>query len=438
MTRTTKTVMNAAIEKLTGLVKTGAMKINGNVNWRFLLTGEQPADEILKMFKLENGMKRALASPNLKLMKNYVQEVNTSNRNNKLSLIGIFTTHYGDDAVAKALVTMQSKLGWKSVDDVFTLLKFRKNGHLALASPKMEVLDDYMKLVIRTNSGDETLLQTLTKGFGGEEKLATLLVRAKEDPSTKELATALQNALVNKWIQTDKLQPENVFKKFRLDRGVEDALLDPNGHTLAAFISMYNARNPNSQTSLIGMFSARYGDDVVAETLVLARADRAKKPLATNLQQQQFQEWQKSKKSADDVFKLLKIQSQDFVALISPKLETVSEYIKALKATDPGDTSDLLTVVINGVGGDSALARAVASALKELNAHDPLAATLSTAAEYELMLFKRWRKGDINPNSIKSQFRVRDDAFVRRYRAYYDEKKALDNPTVITAINPLG
>ncbi|KAG3019901.1 hypothetical protein PC121_g4470 [Phytophthora cactorum] len=167
-------VMNAAIEKLTGLVKTGAMKISGNVNWRFLLTGEQPADEILKMLKLENGMTRALASPNLKLMKNYVQELNTINRNNKLSVIGIFTTHYGDDAVAKALVTMQSKVkteeaantikqlrsdqlsAWlnsgKSVDDVFTLLKLHKNGHPALASPKMEVLDGYMKLVIRAQS----------------------------------------------------------------------------------------------------------------------------------------------------------------------------------------------------------------------------------------------------------------------------------------------
>ncbi|KAG2786267.1 hypothetical protein JG687_00006658 [Phytophthora cactorum] len=146
-------VMNAAIEKL---------------------TGEQPADEILKMLKLENGMTRALASPNLKLMKNYVQELNTINRNNKLSVIGIFTTHYGDDAVAKALVTMQSKVkteeaantikqlrsdqlsAWlnsgKSVDDVFTLLKLHKNGHPALASPKMEVLDGYMKLVIRAQS----------------------------------------------------------------------------------------------------------------------------------------------------------------------------------------------------------------------------------------------------------------------------------------------
>ncbi|KAG3045465.1 hypothetical protein PI125_g27097 [Phytophthora idaei] len=205
-------------------------------------------------------------------MKNYVQEVNTINRNNKLSVIGIFTTHYGDDAVAKALVTMQSKVkteeaantikqlrsdqlsAWlnsgKSVDDVFTLLKLRKNGHLALASPKMEALDDYMKLVIRTNSGDETLLQTLTKGFGGEEKLATLLVRAKEDSSTKELATALQNALVNKGLMGN-VQPVSVFKKLRLDRYVRDALFEQNGseNTVRYCIALRELHNNNDNTT---------------------------------------------------------------------------------------------------------------------------------------------------------------------------------------------
>ncbi|KAG3097116.1 hypothetical protein PI124_g15700 [Phytophthora idaei] len=585
------------------------------------------------MFKLDDGMDKALTSPDLKTMETYVKELNVKNQNNKASVIGIFTTHYGDDAVAKALVTAQRKakmvddakrirqlrnaqlLTWlnseKSVDDVFKLLKLREHGYIALASRKMEVLDDYMKLVIRTNSGEETLLQTLTMGFGGERKLARQLVLAKKDPRTRELATALQNALLNKWLASsmqpasvlkklkldsgmddvlsylnrhtlarfismynarnpdsktslvgalsaqygddivakrlmtgstkenteaaakqlrseqleewlnsqksiddvfqllklrddgylvltsrklevledyialfnrekgihetvlktlttgfggesgfkqilrvakfnrftrerttllewlaNKLQPNSVLKELRLDRGMKYAISDENLNSLAAFISMYNAANPNSKASLIGTLSAHYGDDVVAQALVHARTYPAVKPLAINLQQQQFQEWQKSKKSALDIFKLLKIQSQDFVALPSPKLETVSEYIKALKATDPGNTSDLLTVVIIGLGGDSALARAVASELKKLNARDPLAAALSTAAEYELMLFKRWRKGDINPNSINSQFRVHDDAFVGRYRAYYDEKKALVNPPVITAINP--
>ncbi|KAF1777415.1 hypothetical protein GQ600_17039 [Phytophthora cactorum] len=225
------------------------------------------------------------------------------------------------------------------------------------------------------------------------------------------------------------------------DKNNEDRVMNAAIEKLTGLVKT-GAMKINGNTSLIGMFSARYGDDVVAETLVLARADRAKKPLAINLQQQQFQEWQKSKKSADDVFKLLKIQSQDFAALISPKLETVSEYIKALKATDPGDTSDLLTVVINGVGGEGVLSRAVVRLLAMINSRDPPAAAVSTAAEYELMLFKRWRKGDIKPKSIYRQVLDVDEAsagrwenaIVTRYTAYYNDKKA--SSQVNTVINP--
>ncbi|KUF80618.1 WD repeat-containing protein 7 [Phytophthora nicotianae] len=386
-------------------------------------------------------------------MESYLKEVNKINGNDKLSVIGIFTTHYGDAAVARALVVAQKKAtthdaantikqlrseqlsAWmkseKTVDDVFELLKLRQNGYKALGSPKLEVLDDYMKMVIQKTSGKQTLLQTLTNGFEGEEKLAALLVRAKEDTSTSELATALQNALMNKWIETDKLKPENVFSKLRLDRGV-DALLDRNEQTLAAFISMYNARNPDSRASSIGMFVAQYGDNAVAETLVLARSESALEPLARNLQQQQFHEWQKSKKSADDVFKLMNIEEKDFSHIISPKLEIVKGYIMLLKATNPEDTTDLLSVVSNGFKGDGALAQAIVKKLAMLHSRNPVAAVASTAAEFEMLLFRRWFKSKIDPVSFYRQvFGVEEanagrwqKAVVRRYTEYYSDKNA--------------
>ncbi|ETO68242.1 hypothetical protein F444_14904 [Phytophthora nicotianae P1976] len=462
-------VLNAAIEKLTGLVRTGVMKISGNANLKILLTGEQGAADVLKMFQLDKGISKVLASRNLKpkvqAMESYLKEVNKINGNDKLSVIGIFTTHYGDAAVARALVVAQKKAtthdaantikqlrseqlsAWmkseKTVDDVFELLKLRQNGYKALGSPKLEVLDDYMKMVIQKTSGKQTLLQTLTNGFEGEEKLAALLVRAKEDTSTSELATALQNALMNKWIETDKLKPENVVSMFRLDQNL-DALVDPNVYTLAAFISMYNARNPTSMASLIGTFTRQYGDDVVALALGYAKSDPTKRSVAIHMQQHQFQAWQKSKKSAVAVFKELEITLDDFVPTVNHKFDTLSGYIKVLNTVNR-DQTDMITVLSNGVGGDGNLARVVATVLLQLESHNSFIAAVSTAAEYETALFKRWFKRKIEPTSIYARFFHAEEAsprplernIVARYGEYYSEKIAVrGNPMVNTVIHP--
>ncbi|ETM31086.1 hypothetical protein L914_21265 [Phytophthora nicotianae] len=461
-TKSEERMMNAAIEKLTSLVKVGTSRTSKNVNWKSLLTGEQPADEVLKVFQLENGLERALTSSNLKAMETYVHEVNKINTNNKVSVIGLFTAHYGDDAVAKALVTAQSNAkttdefatirqlredqlsAWlsseKSVDNVFTLLKLREDGYAALASPKMDVLDDYMKLVIRTNSGDETLLQTLTKGFGGEEKLAMLLVLAKDDSRTSELATALQNALLNKWMAS-KMQPEGVLTTLKLDGGVKDALFNQNLHTLTAFISMYNARNPSSKTSLIETFSAHYGDGVLAKVLYSLRSDQATQVLASKLQMQQFKLWLTSKKSADDVYKLLKIKIDDFLEEINPKLQILDEYVAVLKATNPQVKTDMLAVVSNGFGGEGVLARKIVSMLKQLDSINVDTVTFP-ATEYQKALFKRWFRSDIKPKSIYSQILKVDEhyattadiAVVDRYTTYYNKKN--QPPNVFTFNDP--
>ncbi|KAF4032562.1 hypothetical protein GN244_ATG15494 [Phytophthora infestans] len=157
-------VINAGIEKLTGLIKAGVLKLGENVDWRSWLLIDQSATDILTMFRLEKGLSGALTSPGVKAMERYLTSVN---RHKQKSVIGVFSAHYGDDAV-ETLVTVQRTIkteegldtirqlrnaqlsGWlksdRSVDDVFTLLKLEKYGYGALASPKMEVLEDYINL----------------------------------------------------------------------------------------------------------------------------------------------------------------------------------------------------------------------------------------------------------------------------------------------------
>ncbi|KAI9982412.1 hypothetical protein PInf_008355 [Phytophthora infestans] len=114
----------------------------------------------------------------------------------------------------------------------------------------MEVLDDYMRLFNREKSGHETLLDVLTKGYVGEGYLTKVLERGKKDASTSELATALENALFNKW-SVENLRSEDVLKKLGLGRDMKKVLFDSNRDILTRYISMYNAKNAESKTSLI-------------------------------------------------------------------------------------------------------------------------------------------------------------------------------------------
>ncbi|ETK79675.1 hypothetical protein L915_14488 [Phytophthora nicotianae] len=118
-------VINTGVEKLVGLIRTGASKISEYVNLVPLVAREQPADEILKVFKLEDGMDKALASSNLKGLEDYVAKLNPTNRNDKVSTIRLFSEYYGDDVVAKTLVTAQKEA--KTVDMEKTVMRLRNN-----------------------------------------------------------------------------------------------------------------------------------------------------------------------------------------------------------------------------------------------------------------------------------------------------------------------
>ncbi|ETP09397.1 hypothetical protein F441_14737 [Phytophthora nicotianae CJ01A1] len=128
----------------------------------------------------------------------------------------------------------------------------------------------------------------------------------------------------------------------------------------------------------------------------------------------------------------MNIEEKDFSHIISPKLEIVKGYIMPLKATNPEDTTDLLSVVSNGFKGDGALAQAIVKKLAMLHSRNPVAAVASTAAEFEMLLFRRWFKSKIDPVSFYRQvFGVEEanagrwqKAVVRRYTGYYNDKNA--------------
>ncbi|POM60264.1 hypothetical protein PHPALM_30905 [Phytophthora palmivora] len=407
---------------------------------------------VLMKLRLDHGLDSALTDLNRYNLSRFIAMFNERNPNSKASLVGTFATSYGDDVVAKTLVTASTRVKtasiarklrteqlteWmnseKSADDVFTLLKLYDDGVLSLTSRKLEVLEDYIKLFNRGKSSDVTLLDVLVKGFGGEQKMEKLLAIAQHNIFTVRKAQELQIAL---WLK-NRLQPRSVLKKLGFDKGVQTVLTNPNRDMLSTYISKFNDKYPNSMTSLTGVLSAYYGDIAVAKALVSAKISPNTKDIATKLQLEQIEGWMNQKKSADDVFALLNIKNDGVLSLRSRKLDTLGEYINVFNSKNPRKQTNLANVLSKGFGGEDKFALMVVRALRPPVPNE----MLLSARKYEELLFKNWFNRDLDPMAILIQiFKVPENNLagasteakwiVNRYKSFYNEATDIVVPRV--------
>ncbi|ETM56639.1 hypothetical protein L914_00421, partial [Phytophthora nicotianae] len=195
---------------------------------------------------------------------------------NQLSLIGPLSAKYGDDTVATMLVDLkknpelaklakqlqdQQLTDWlkngKSGGDIFSLLKLKDDGNIG--SQKLQVLEDYLTIVNTKKSTDETLLNVLTKGFGGESNLVPLLAKAGIDPLMVDKSKKLEAALLTKW-RDDNVPRLTVWVRLKFDDNLDEAL---SSGKMGIFSSMYlrtiqTTRYQRSRKSLRNMENLRW------------------------------------------------------------------------------------------------------------------------------------------------------------------------------------
>ncbi|KAI9991445.1 hypothetical protein PInf_019126 [Phytophthora infestans] len=159
-------------------------------------------------------------------------------------------------------------------------------------------------------------------------------------------------------------------------------------------VDIVNTKYPEKKMSVLGMLTAKYGEVAVAKELVTAKRFALSKDIATKLQTEQLRGWLNGEKPAKDVFTLLKIVDDDVAFAISPKLETLDEYIKLLNAKSPQHKTDLFKTLRDGFGGEDKFAVVVSKAV----ANAPTAS--KEALEFQEMMFKRWVASDYDPMTV--------------------------------------
>ncbi|EEY56831.1 secreted RxLR effector peptide protein, putative [Phytophthora infestans T30-4] len=330
-------VLNSIMTSTLNAVESAKLKV-------FLLQKSSGVD-VLNSLKLGDDAAAALKNSKLETLNKYVTRFNQENPDKTISLVGTLTTRYGDDALAKALVsaqthakssaemvTMAKKLraeqlsawlgGGKSVEDVYALLKLDEDGYLALTSRKLDVLDDYIVKINSEKNGQETLLKTLTKEFGGEKKLRAILNIAGLSYFTHVKAFELKKLI--EWKNRNS-EPAAVMKLLNLDNDVGKALKSTELRRLDEYIIDFNLKNPNNQATLLRTLTKKYGESGVAKAIVSAVKDD--NMLAKRLQNQQFEDWLKKDMSVDQVFNVLDFKSAGIGAVISRNVDTLDKYV---------------------------------------------------------------------------------------------------------------
>ncbi|KAF1782082.1 hypothetical protein GQ600_20283 [Phytophthora cactorum] len=400
------------------------MPFKDKVNLKAFLRAKNNGVDVLNSLQLGDDVVSALTHANLKKLDKYIAMFNKNNADEPISLVGILTLRYGDDAVAKSLAYLEKhaespqveKLAtqlrsdqltaWmkdgKTVDEVFNLLKLGDDGAEALANRKFTVLQDYIAKYNTEKNGHVTLLQTFTKGFDGESNLVTVLAAAKRDQRIAPLARKLEKELLGQWRQ-ETLEPEKVMKLLRLDNDVDDALKSENLRTFEKYIAEFNENSANSQVSLLEVLTSKFGEVGVAKAIVSAKANENSAWVAIRLQKQQLQGWLDNGMTVDHVFTSLKfLEDKTKTAIFGRSLDTLGEYI-ALYNTVRSKHETLIGVLEKGFGGKDKLVAMLMQARLYPETNRKATALLTKQ-------FQQWQGAGVVPTTILSKvFEVADD-----------------------------
>ncbi|GMF27847.1 unnamed protein product [Phytophthora fragariaefolia] len=187
-------------------------------NW---LSREEPVlpKDAFKFFQLNNAGDDLLTNPQFTMWLKYTDAYNIRNIDHTETPIAVLRAHYADDArlanmilAAKKTPSLQTTAkrlendlfkGWANMDpsfnkpdDVFMSLKLNRAGDKVFESPLWSYYIEYLNRYNKANPGKkQDMMNALSRGYD-DENLAKILVAAKEVPSTKTLATKVEDDML--------------------------------------------------------------------------------------------------------------------------------------------------------------------------------------------------------------------------------------------------
>ncbi|KAI9906601.1 hypothetical protein PsorP6_002785 [Peronosclerospora sorghi] len=301
-----------------------------------------------------------------------------------------------------------------SFDNLFLRLKLNDgpNGYQAIIDGRLTLLERFIKSKRGKDSSDAVLIQTLLKGYDGDDKFVRVLDPALKhsDHSTWEAAFELEKKyLLTLW--NEKLSFDDLFQRLKMNDGPKAyvAISDGRLALLELFIKMHG-HGEASDTFLIQTLVKGYGgDDKFAQKI---------KYFITLLDHEV---------SYDDLFSKLKLNDGliKYEAVYDGRIKLLNEYIQ-FKSGESSSGSALIQTLVKGYGGGEKFALVLCAAQKDEKTIEEAAHALeikyfeTLSREVSVQdLFKRLKARRENA-SLFGSWKLK---MLARYDAYLSNKK---------------
>ncbi|EGZ07902.1 hypothetical protein PHYSODRAFT_288769 [Phytophthora sojae] len=239
----------------------------------------------------------------------------------------------GEDRAFDAKIPLISKLTSKNpsseeeVLQLFNKLKLFNQKTNLLETPQFQKWTTTVSKGYKTNSeaADMAIASTLSMQHG-DDVLAKMTTEAKQLSSTKDVAARLEEAQINNWLA--RKQPAGqVFGALKLDEEMHSIMRNL---LLSTWVTYVERTEGNPYKLLLEKMKAqKFGDDTIVTMLGSAKQNPATSPIAEKVENVLFDSWKGQ--SADDVFKLLKLDGRGTHLFNQPKLNTWVSYVTKLE-----------------------------------------------------------------------------------------------------------
>ncbi|KAL4117494.1 hypothetical protein PRIC2_011485 [Phytophthora ramorum] len=199
-----------------------------------------------------------------------------------------------------------------------------------------------------------------------------------------QLLKATDSVRVRYWLLKGKTA-DAIFKRLKLDKGVNDVLKNKKLSTWFTYVKLYNKKHPDKRITITEMLTKTYGDEAVAKMLEIAKDVPGTNGVANKLLRKMKSTWRRDKKWPDDVFDLLNLDKAGVNLFSRREFNTWVTYTSSMAMTDP--RVSVINILTQRLGADK-LARIFATAKPQ----DPELKVL--AVKLQTTMLKEWeRKG---------------------------------------------
>ncbi|KAH7469378.1 RxLR effector protein PSR2 [Phytophthora ramorum] len=328
--------------------------------------------------------------------KRFLRTVNTADENDEERGIN-FKAIPGVEAIKNVFskkVTLENLLAYadkkKPSDYIFKKLNLNKvDSKLLFDNSDFNVWVAYVRL-IDPRHAEAAMITSLTARYG-DEALAKMIQAASTVDKTKTLAKLLEAKQLEGW-KTMGLSNNGVFKLLQLNRGVDNLLVNPNLSIWVKYMNYLGKNGHDDEAVMIKTFMAHYSDKALSQMLTTAKKVPDTKVVATKLQTELLGAWQTSKKTPEDVFKLLQLDKAVDGILTNPMLRTWMKYMDDFNLKNPDKETTVIKTFMTHYSDDT-LAPMLMMAKK-------VPATNSIATKLQSQLFDGWLIAAKSPEDV--------------------------------------